>query len=673
MKQQFLHIDDSTMTIPAFTGFINVCDGKIYTSQTLQTNTLSATNHPQSIALVSDYYNDWVCGDELKLPYQPDDILLQPNELVHAHVVNDTFRKLYNNIEYILSRCFFYTNNIPTEYLGWFGNNLTPSNTIGDKISYNTSTTYTKNDSSIPLYQYLPCQFIGLSNLSIEEQLISGIFGKENSPSAAYLPHLPAVSASDITKTDDSPISSYNIDDKSIYKSKAKYDSLVNAINFISNNTTYSICIFKTHIEFNTITDTSFKPATGIDIDIDIISSFNDTTNDTVFKHIVDATLDDDGNMYIADNGNNVVVQYDLRYILNGDDTKAILKNIIGSEDSLNSQPFKWKTIKFIRCAGNNVFICDPDENCILVFDKHLNYKKCIGNIGFKQHPPVSVTYRILHHEYHILCNDGKVFKFDDNFELLESYQLDCNDCVDIDASTCDSNIFYITTKSSVIEKLFSNNKTIGLFEFSKYGTTDNTNVCWGNTASVLSDYKYPWGGEYNFPLYKNKFEVIATSIRMVNNIDEMWVFANNGRMLWFRNNPTLKSLLCNNQLHNYNLNNIKCSEDDYVQGFTYNRLIYKFINILISMISQIAYKPTYMYNSAGLLIFNQLEYNIKEIDLVSQLDNLKIHNNDILTTDVINRVLTHLINIEQNILNSIKMSITNTTSTKYDNLIIKQ
>ena len=71
-------------------------------------------------------------------------------------------------------------------------------------------------------------------------------------------------------------------------------------------------------------------------------------------------------------------------------------------------------------------------------------------------------------------------------------------------------------------------------------------------------------------------------------------------------------------------------------------------------------------------LYFNGLQYVTNKIDLEPLIKNCKIYNNDILTTDVVNRVLKTLFIIEQSILDITKPYILNTKYQKTQTLTIE-
>ena len=116
MKQQSLFISNSSICKSGYTGFINISGDGVYKSDIYQNEKLDLYNVPYSLVLKSQFFTDWADDLHYTLPYNLTDILLQPNEHALAHVINKTFEKLYTNLEYILSRCYFYTNTIPTEY-----------------------------------------------------------------------------------------------------------------------------------------------------------------------------------------------------------------------------------------------------------------------------------------------------------------------------------------------------------------------------------------------------------------------------------------------------------------------------------------------------------------------------------------------------------------------------
>ena len=138
---------------------------------------LDLYNVPYSLVLKSQFFTDWANDLHYTLPYGLTDILLQPNEHALAHVVNKTFEKLYTNLEYILSRCYFYTNTIPTEYTGWFGCALIMNDIIDDEddVTYYV-TEYQFNTPDMPCYRHMPCRFATINGIKTDADLVSGVF-----------------------------------------------------------------------------------------------------------------------------------------------------------------------------------------------------------------------------------------------------------------------------------------------------------------------------------------------------------------------------------------------------------------------------------------------------------------------------------------------------------------
>lgn len=659
MKQQFLYNYNPQLFESGYTGFINISGQNIYKSSDKQNDLLLPANTFENFINTSDYYTDWVYGEEKTLPYQLNDILLQPNELVHAHVLNDTFRKLFTNIEYILSRCTFYTNTVPTEYYGWFGCAIymdVPSDDNVD-ISYHIDNEYSFHDSSKPCYQYGPCQFASTSGITTDTDVISKRWGDLTGNN---------VSITAISATFDDPVSTYSSD-------YTWLDNAIKTLNFTTRDgKNLMLMVSKTELKFIQIDKEGSTYTFNQTIKQPISSN-----NNVMFKNIVDADIDENNNLYILDKDLLTIYQYDLKYIINDDKlfTTPVLVNIIGGGDNINSCLYKFGSVKFIKCSGEYVFIYDDIEHNILVFDKYLNFIRCIGNIGFSLHVPVSIVHRILQQEYYVLTEDANLFVFDTNFKLKTTYKLDdiATDCVSIATSYNDSNVYYLATVDNLYQKLFSNNKTVGKFEFEKLGIKNDLYKWWRSTYIPWGTCDDLWGGSYNLPAWTDKFIVKSISVNNnnTNNSDEIWMFANNGRIVWLNNELKQQTLLIDTYKLKFNKNDLKVSEDEYVQSFTYNKLIYKFLDILLNLNTSIAYQPTYQFNG-NILYYNGLQYVTNKIDLEPLIKNCKIYNNDILTTDVINRVLKTLFIIEQSILDITKPYILNTRYQKTQTLTVE-
>ena len=664
VKQHAFYINTPDIFKSGYTGYINISGNTIFKTFDKQHEALDTNITPQTIAYTSSFYTDWVSNEHKTLPYKLEDILLHPNELVHANVLNQTFKLLYTNLEYIASRCMFYTNKIPTNYLGWFGcavNIVRPSTTNGN-YSYCVDNTYQFHNPSKPCYQYFPCRFASVSGILVDSDVVTGIFGKANHSKYGDI-ILSALSA-----TNDTPVSTYYNTDTTIY------DSLKNCIGLTTKNgNSYSIMFTSSSILFNKI----IKGESAKTYKIETISTISNVMG-TPLRDIVAADLSNSNILYVYDHDTCCIYQFDLHYIANDDSviTTPQLINMTGGVDTLSSQFYKFVNVKFIKCSNENVFIYDDVENTIMVFDKHLNLISTTGNCGFYKHVPVGVTFRELQNEWYILCEDGYIVVLDVNFNVITTHQLDLTQkCVAINASTEDTNIYYVTTKTSIYQKMFSNHKTIGYFNFNELGITNDTMRWWRSTYVAWNACEDLWGGSYMFPQFMNTFNVLNVCVQNVGNMDEIWLFVNNGRLIWMQNKPSYHSLFAaNKQLFmQYDNTQIICGEDEYIQGLTYNKIIQKFIDTMNVLAESIIYRPLYNFNSLGELIFDSLIYITDKPTFSEQeIKNLKIYDNDILSVDVINRVLTTIYNFQQKLLDSTQALINNSDYLLLQNVTIE-
>lgn len=695
-KQQSLLSQNENLFTDGYTGFINISAGNIYKSSNKQNNILYDNNYPETVAYKSEFYTDRIYSATLTLPHQLDDILLQPNELVTATVLNKTFEKLFNNVEYILSRCIIYTNSIPTTYNGWFGCGLylddpysngmpgvkwvddegkttTTTYTISN-VTYHVENEYTFHTPDKPAYQYMPCKYAGVSGIMFDSDLIDARFNTnihEDIRGGTYItsPNTSTINTTVTTFSDYNNTYAYSI---SAYNNEhtSYFDTLFKIISFSTKNEKkYSLLITENSITFAQIINEQLV----VDTEISPITSVNNVP----LMHIVDVDIGNDGMLYIADSYNDSIYQFDLNYIINEDNIikKPILKNIIGGKDNLNNQIVKFNNIGFIKYSNGFLFVYDNSEFIISVYDRFLNFKRNITNIGFSTHTPVGVIYRELQNEFVVLTKDAKLYTFDNNFNIALITQLvDIDDiCTGIANSTCDSNIYYISTVSEIIQKLFSNNETVGKFAFTNLSITNTNDRWWRSTNIPWSKCSDLWGGSYNFPTFTDTFIVKNITVYNSNKQDEIWIFANNGRLIWLSNDVSQINLFSNYpQPLPYNKTDLVCDEREYVQSFTYNRLIRKFVDILLWMINNVEYSPTYNINSNGDATFAHLKHITHNININSVLKNIKIYDNDLLTTDIINRVITHLFDIEQQVLNNITAVNNNTRFSKTNTFTIE-
>lgn len=661
MKQQYFYNTDLTLFDSQYTGWVNLYDNSIYKSKYKQNEQLTGDSNPLTIAYTSNFYTDWTINEEKVYPYQLKDILLQPNEIVTAHALNDTFKKLYTNIEYLVSRCVFYSNeNIPTDYIGWFGcalNMQDPHDDIKD-VTYYVDAEYQFHTPTKSCYQYYPCQYASLSNIKLDSDIYNYRLGV-NIENRTY-----QLTANFTNALYDE----YSTAENYINLNTVMYDNIVDIINFNTPTKQISLIITASAILMKQFILSDNNTYTIKDLYSGELSLYNciSSINGYTFKNINSASLSDSGYLYISDINSNSIYQFDLRFIINDDSVIKTPKliNIIGGLDTVeNNKLYKFSNIQFIKCVGKYLFVYDNIEHIIIVFDKFLNYVTVNSGVVSSKNLPVGIIYRDLLDEYCLVCENATYHIFDSLFNYKSSHILSdiTEKCVAAAQSSIDSNIYYIVTETAVLEKMFSNDETIGYFTFNKYSISNDDLKWWRSTYIPWNVCDDLWGGSYNFPSFMNTFNIYSMTVRNVANKDEIWIYANNGRLLWFQNELKQKSLFKNNSKLLYNKINILCAEQEYVQSFTYNKIIRKFVDILNTIIDNIEYTPIYEYNSLGEKIY----MNLKNVDNKyvipdEYLKNIKIYDNDILSVDVINRTLTYLFKIEQDILNVTKPKLAN-------------
>ena len=91
-----------------------------------------------------------------------------------------------------------------------------------------------------------------------------------------------------------------------------------------------------------------------------------------------------------------------------------------------------------------------------------------------------------------------------------------------------------------------------------------------------------------------------------------------------------------------------------------YNILIRKLLQILISVANHIEFTLVFEYNSSHELIFNKLVCITDKVTINNLIKDLKIYDNDLLSTEIINRTLTGLYSIEEQLLSHIQPQINN-------------
>jgi hypothetical protein len=576
-------------------------------------------------------FPDRLIVDNILLPNNLEEIIIPPNEIVTSKIFNSHLTRLYENTIYLYSQLNIASNDIPNGYLYWVG--LSGANPLSaSEQKWNPSSLITINQG----YR-----------------------------DAGY-PQLDESKKSITVKSDDSE--SY--------------------ISFSVSDTTLSVISSKTD-----------KSKTSVVFSTSAI----DLNSDKLFSNIADMSILDNRYLFVADSGNDAIYKYDISGYTISDVTisnKLFLVDVIGYQgDSKNKSGFSEPSV--VESGAGKVYIYDKSNKCIKVYTSDFTWINTFV---------LSVDYDIIdlqYNNYHDVVfalversvSDFALLVFDNTIKnLLEEYDLDerYEEVVDgevsrvtstnkgrvtytidpreklkgIRFSSQDSNIFYVFSNYTVYKKFISKPQaTIGKWSITKSG------IGWGyiwnfidvNYNNLLVSWNTISGAG------KENFEIVDMNIiSREDNNDDIFMPAKSGipdcfKILYFKESTLYDTALKSRDINIYNTTRLGTLEEEYVNAFTINKELYKQIFNILSIRNLLKGKFTGSYNKSGNLIYEQYDYiTDEEMEniLIGSVENLYVHENEIVSSEVLNRSLRKIYNLQFRILNLIKTRVKNITPT---------
>jgi hypothetical protein len=110
--------DAFTLTGKNYTGYFNVVNGTAFTTKTTTTTTLSNKSNYENDVHLSSFYFDRDITETPVLPYGIDDVRFKINEFITADSINEKLYRLNLNNQFLYSRFFIQTSDLPPIYTG---------------------------------------------------------------------------------------------------------------------------------------------------------------------------------------------------------------------------------------------------------------------------------------------------------------------------------------------------------------------------------------------------------------------------------------------------------------------------------------------------------------------------------------------------------------------------
>lgn len=647
------------LTSESVSGYVNIGDdGSVYASKYEQTIPLSCTNNIENELNISTFYKDRTLSEDLILPYQLNDVLINVNDTVTKTTYNTSLGKLYDNMLFLYANCYIANSNIPIELEGWYGQPSDGTSNI------NAVSAFQFNGKDFPAKNYGWQQTLKDNN-SINISLINNIkdstvFIRDN------ICYMFAIT------------SNMNVDFNNIGNAYA--DRLI-CLKFYKDNNEEKVELIlnTTYIDDKTSQD------------VDVLNSFGERrydlnyTNIISFKDLRSISSDNNRFIYVLDNKGNHVYVYDVFNIINEDKlfkSRLLLYKIIGDDDALGDTNTKFVNATIARFLNNQLLVLDVGDDSIKVFDIDGNWVRTSGGKNFKNDIPADITYDIINDCYYVLTTSAEIVKFNKEF-YVDSH---INTNIDLTSgeygnkiyiSYNNSNVVYILTNKNVYKKFITKfDSNIGGFSFDRINAVKDKSGYWNYNYSIWNRSTRKWFDDTQNDDQPELYNVIVKCMAFCplnENYDDIFLVINS-RILRCKENIRYYTLFTNSNINNedyiadfdvYSKNDCFI-KDEYVQGFTYNKSIFKFNFNLNTLFEKIGFYPESTYDWNGILTIKTFKYVDKTYD--NDLS-LKIYDNENIDVNVINRIITLFYNKIEYMLNLIQTQGTNVKIPLVENL----
>ena len=560
----------------------------------------------------SEYFKDRLVFDEINLPYDLEDMLIQPNELVNFSNLNTKFYYLHKNLLYLYSRMFTGDTSVPVEYDKTIANYL-DSNLNYNFGWYNEYGGYKTNITEHPTLNIYP-QFDYIKKFIV------------------------------IPFTDNSGISIIGISDTHIIGLTSTYTE-----NFSLNNASFVLYT-------NLIDDSN---------NLETFKQIEDIVYDGQYLYVSDSKVNVGGQIFKY----NINSFFSKNSVFNY--SKYFLEPIggFGGTDRYN----KFNNCSILGTKPDELWVYDSGNFCIKIYDSNFVFKKFIKTNDYKI---LDIRYRKMDKCMYLLTEflynnklEFGLLVYNENFNLIKKVKFNdvLNQFSDIRfnrfaISEQDSNVFYVTTDTCVFKKFFSKpEETFAIFNREKFYLA--ADFSFSNTDLVFGDsqygYTYNYNRDYNFSQKVKDVFLLGYDDR---NYDDLFLLGT-GFVSHFREKTNYDCTLRDSNLNYYNFDEISLDKNEYVQTFVINKEFYKIYSNTIQLINYMRGKFLFEFDKYGNLINKDIIYftNSEISKLIIDIDyNSYINDNELVNPNVINRVIRQLYKVQTNLLFVTKIKLSN-------------
>jgi hypothetical protein len=604
-----------------YVGYFNVDNNEnVYTGKYYDSNSILLSNPTSQYSAdyyKSSFFKDRFIKDGLTLPYSLNEVLIQPNELVNFNVLNTKIEYLHYNLIYMYSKMFIGDTDVPYD---------TNVNTLGNLIGSNEF----KWNPRIP--------------------------SKINSAKFSFKPIA-------------------NIPKYITYREFDRIKRFV-VIPFVDGKGVSIIGISSTHLMALTSTVTNGQ-LSGVEFVLytNVIDNYSqekclnleDITHNGKYLYITDSKI----------NGTGQIFKYDISSYYTNDavfENKVFLVETIGGYGNIDTKN-KFNKCSIIGCRNDEVWVYDSGNNSIKIYDSNLVWKLTLRLDPQKKYEVLDIRHRQMNNHVYVLYKNSQdtnniyhgYFEYDSKFKLLNTvifedklFETTDGSFNRMELSKNDSNIFYLTTNSTVYKKFFSRpEKSFAIFDRDRFFPEDVfiwdiIDLNWDDIGDRFWNFSELYAADFSI---KDIFILDSEESK-----DDLFLLGNNfiSHLNEVNNYVTV---LRNSNIPYYNYNSIKFENIEYNQSFVLNKEFYKLFQNIIQFKNNLKGKFYAEYNKYGDLSYKDYIYLTEEEINTLDIDleyNSFINDNELVEPNVINRLFNKLYQFEMNLLNISEVRLKN-------------
>jgi hypothetical protein len=620
----------------AYTGYVEVLSGVPYIDNT--SVQLSLSNTFETDLLVSRFFKNRSITDDLPLPNNENEVLLQGNDFLTSRLFYQKLKNLQDNNTFLYSRSFMPNNDLPiTSLIKYYGVE-TPTDTTfsaytnySDTILFGDSAVYfylsginqfnfalnTDDSNSFSVFAITDTEFISLTGNNTELNVIER---------SSYVDSVSGV------RGVSTPINTLTF---------GRLDSICRADNYIFISDVDNNNVYKYDIGGYFNGDLALANRRNY---IEAIGGKGRITDNNRFNKP----------KHLATNGTYLVVHDSGNYGLKIYNTRF---NYVGR---ITTIPLKREELQAIEF--------NPYFNLLYIITK--------------------------------VSNTLKLYIFDECFVLQERNILpitlvDDETVKNIEFSYNNSDYYYICTNKQIYKFFVSrSNVAIGRISediiFTASASTDSEitpSDVWNNTEVGWSSANWIWNGSFT-PVGDTGTTVISMFADnykgfRVMPVDEDYdkiLIITKGRLYVINELNTFKKIIKPSNLYSFGAKSIGINlDDEFIQTSVVNRELYKVLRDIFSIKNNLIGRFFGEYDYKGIVKLKDYNYNIDFSKFANlELEDYYIHDNEKSIVSVINRCLSNILLLQKQLLELTKVDdqqsvvkVLGTTTTKLKNTLI--